>query len=177
VNERHINDEHIQNYLDEQLSLPEVNELRAHLLECPLCRQQVLFYQRFYQRMAEADEKVFSIKFEKRVMHAIQGEPLGFLHKQLWQVFGGALGVVAFFKLSSLFMDYKPMLNTFRKVSFPSYTISWPRFEFWSGLQTVAKALPVKPSFLMSMAAVLVFMLILDQVITHIRNRLLSIHK
>jgi hypothetical protein len=172
---RHVDDAQIQSYLDDLLSSAEAAVVRSHLQACASCREQVLFYQKFYQQMAGSGVEPFSPRLEDRILHTIQGEPLGFLHKQLAQVFGGALAFMAFIMTSTLFMNYDSLLESLRRFSFPA--VSLPDLSFLNGLKNMATSISEQYPFLLAAAAVMVAMLAFDQLITHIRSRLASSHK
>ena len=170
MNNRHLQDEQIQEFLERGQTHGEATD---HLRQCERCRRRLALYQNMVRGFRLTDEEVFSFKFEKRVLQAIRGDSLGFLHKQLWQVFGGALIMLAFFKLSSLFMDYQPLLHSYRTFSWPSLVDLWPKWDL-AIFPAMLRSLFARFPLAVAAALVLLGMAILDQILTHTRSRTLS---
>ena len=177
MNVRHLTDNQIQDHLDGLMTPLQASELRSHLRECERCRQQVFLYQKIYAQLGVHEEEPFSQKFEERILSAIQGESLGFLHKQLWQVFAFALAALIFFRVSSLFMSYRPLIQSFQRLATPSFDRSLPRFDLFANWLEWIRPLQVHFPFMASVAAVLVFFLLLDHIMKQVRLRALSAQK
>ncbi len=175
MSERHLDDAQIQSYLDGLLSASEATRLRSHLQVCQTCRQQVLIYQKFYQQLAGSGEEPFSPKFSDEILHKLQGEPLGFLHKRLAQIFGGALAFMAFIMTSTLFMNYRSLLDSIRRISLPSF--SMPDLSFLGELKNLAASVSSQYPIFFAAAAVMVAIFAFDQLLVHLRSRLTSAQK
>ncbi len=171
MNSRHPNDERMQDYLDGNLSATESAEVQGHLAECGECRRQMEWYQKIYARLNAEEQEVFSAHWQDRVLQAVEGESLGFLHHQLWQVFAGAAAVLGLFKLSSFFMDYGSVIQAFRRSFLPSLRAIFGGFHFstdWSArLNGLSPHLPL----IASVVAALVFILLLDRLLSKVRLR------
>ena len=173
MNSRHPNDEQMQNYLDGNLSAAEGAEVQDHLAECGTCRRQMEWYLKIYTKLNAEEPEVFSTQWQDRVLQAVEGESLGFLHHQLWQVFAGVAVVLGLFKLSSLFMDYGSVVQAFRRSFLPSLRSIFTGFHFstdWSArLNGLSPHLPL----IVSMVSAIIFILLLDRLLIKVRLRTL----
>ncbi len=172
MSSNHISEEQIQDFLDEVLHPAEVESVRTHLQACAYCREQVRQYQSLYSELAHSAAWEPSRHFSRRVVRQLGGDTLGSLHTGLLQVFGFACGAVAFFKVSSLFMSYAPVVNSFKKLSWPSW--QWPSAEMsWlTQVQSFILETRVPLTMISGVAGILLFMFLLDLVLRHIRLKM-----
>ncbi|NLP10283.1 zf-HC2 domain-containing protein [bacterium] len=173
MNSRHLNDEHMQNYLDGNLTAAESAEVQGHLAECGSCRQQMEWYQKIYSKLNAEEPEVFSSQWQDRVLQAVEGESLGFLHHQLWQVFVGMAVVLGLFKLSSLFMNYGSVVQVFRRSLLSSFYAIFTGLDFAAGVAARLHSLSLYLPLIASIAAALIFILLLDRLLSKARLRTL----
>jgi hypothetical protein len=169
---KHITEEYIQDYLDKVLDPAEVAAVQEHLQACADCREQVRQYQSLYSQISHAVAWEPSKQFSRHVVRQLGGEPLGSLHTRLLQVFGGACGVIGFYKLSSLFMSYAPVFNSFKSLTWPKWQMPSSEMTWWTQVQTLLTETHVPLTMVSGVFGILVFMVILDQILRHIRIKL-----
>lgn len=168
----HITEEHIQDYLDEVLDPAEVDTVRSHLQACAYCRDQVRQYQSLYNQISRSAAWEPSRHFSRNVVRQLGGEPLGALHTRLLQVFAVACAVIGFFKLSSLFMSYAPVLNSFKSLTWPKWQMPSGELTWWTQMQTLLTETRVPLTMVSGVVGILIFMVILDQILRLIRMKL-----
>ncbi|HPI73986.1 MAG TPA: zf-HC2 domain-containing protein [bacterium] len=173
MNSRHLDDERIQNYLDGGLTAAENAEAQGHLAECDECRRQMEWYQKIYAGLGAGEPELFSSQWQDRVLQAVEGESLGFLHHQLRQVFAGVAVVLGLFKVSSLFMDYGSVVQSFRRPFLPSLHSIFAGFKFTADLAAWLHSLSPHLPLIASIIAALLFILLLDRLLSKARLRLL----
>jgi len=173
MNSRHLNDERMQNYLDGNLTAAESAEVEGHVAECRDCRQQMEWHKKIYATLNAEEPKVFSSQWQDRVLQAVEGESLGFLHHQLWQVFAGAAVVLGFVKISSLFMDYGGFIRAFRESLLSSLHLIFSGFDSLDGPAVRLHSLLPHLPLIASVVAAVIFILLLDRLLSKARLRTL----
>lgn len=173
MNSRHLSDERMQNYLDGNLSAAESAEVHGHLAECGDCRQQMEWYQKIYTTSNAEEPEVFSSEWQERVLQAVEGESLGFLHHQLWQVFAGVVVVLGLFKISSLFMDYGSFVQAFSRSLLSSLRLIFAGFDLIEGPAVRLHSLSPHLPLIASVVAAVIFILLLDRLLSKARLRTL----
>ncbi len=171
MNSRHLNDERMQDYLDGNLTAAERAEVHGHLADCGECRQQMEWQQKIYAALNAEEPEVFTNQWQDRVLQAIDGESLGFLHHQLWQVFAGAAVVLGLLKVSSLFMDYGSFVQAFRRSLLSSLRLIFAGFDSIDALAVRLHSLSPHLPLIASIVAAVIFILLLDRLLSKARLR------
>jgi anti-sigma factor RsiW len=73
--ERHLTDEHIQDWLDGRLTAPEAARAEAHVDACPRCRAEVEGWRTLMGDLAGLGELAPRVGFSGRVLDAVGGAP------------------------------------------------------------------------------------------------------
>lgn len=171
---KHPTEEHLQAYIDRQLSVEDAETVRAHLRACVRCRKVLHGYHAIFELLRAEPRWQFSDRFEARVMRKIAKEPLGELFNKLWSalvIFGiliGALGVALSYTNTQTYVD------AVRNISLPSFKITpevLKPFNFLPDVGSFLKSGKPNIQFLLLCIVVLVVIAVVDQAVQFAKSR------
>ena len=111
---KHLSDDQIQAYLDQQLSYGEITQVKSHLTKCARCRLEIAHYQILYHQLENSHGIELSPNFTNTVLAGIEGKTAGQVQDKLFALFLIFFGIIAVFTTSTYFVDFQSIWTDMR---------------------------------------------------------------
>jgi hypothetical protein len=118
MNENHLTEEEIQEYLDGNPSTSAV-DIQNHLESCERCSHAMAQYRALYGQLTAEPGYKLSKNFAQSIiskLDAAESSPFSF---PLTEIIIIVVGVIIALAAAVYFVDMKPLLQSFAKISFP----------------------------------------------------------
>jgi hypothetical protein len=125
---KHLSDEQILAFLDNQLLIAEKSQVQSHLKTCADCRQEFAQYKTLFTELEKDPGFELAPEFTDHVIRYIEKKSVGNLQEKLFTLFLLFAGVIAAVTTSLYFVDFETIW-TDMKIDGP--TINTQSFYQW----------------------------------------------
>ncbi len=171
---KHLQDQDLQLYLDQQLR---DREKIDHLRHCPLCQERLDTYEIVFSGLRQAPQWTPSPQLQDKVMQKIKPDPAGSVYQQLLQVLAGIGMFIGALSFSLPYLHADNYLESIKKIQAPSLKPDFSlleKFNFLPSLKSMTGDFNFNYSLLIIAAGVLLLAALMDHLIGLARGRTAS---
>lgn len=117
---KHLSDDQIQAFADNQLLAEEMSVVQSHINLCAHCRQEISLYKTLYQQLENEAGFELTPEFSPSTMKIIEQKSAGNLQEKLFTLFLVFAGIVAVLTTSFYFVDFQTIW-TDMKIDSPTF--------------------------------------------------------